>query len=115
MSEFNLIVRAKKDPGSRKKAIDAMCFHCFGGTEGGLPDPGYIQCIRSCTSLSCPLHPWRPYSGGAKSAEEMEEELVDLEVQIVPEIHTTAQGAIETEEPEATYSSLETEEKEGLE
>ena len=53
--EYNLIKQAKKNPSSLRKAIDAMCFHCFGGTEDDMPDSGWRQSIRDCSSYSCPL------------------------------------------------------------
>ncbi len=59
--EFNLIKKAKADPKSKVKAIAAFCFHCFGGTEGELPDPGYMESIRTCTAPTCPLYIHRPF------------------------------------------------------
>lgn len=59
--EHNLIKKAKADPKSRTKAIHAMCFHCFGGTEEELPDSGYKRAIRECTASACPLYNFRPY------------------------------------------------------
>lgn len=59
--EYNMIIKYQEDPTSRKKAIHAFCFNCFGGTADKLPDPGYRQGIRECTSLNCPLYKFRPY------------------------------------------------------
>jgi hypothetical protein len=59
--EHNWIKRANKNPGSLKTAIGAFCFHCFGGTEDHLPDPGWKEYIRTCTDIKCPLYPHRPY------------------------------------------------------
>ena len=59
--ENNLIRKAKKNPTSLKKAIGAFCFHCFGGTEHEMPDPGWKGFIRECTAAACPLYPHRPY------------------------------------------------------
>ena len=59
--ENNLIRKANKNPNSLKKAIGAFCFHCFGGTEDEMPDPGWKNMIRNCTSKICPLQRHRPY------------------------------------------------------
>ena len=58
--ELNLIVKAKKHPTSKHKAIAAFCFHCMGGTETEAPDPNWRQAIKDCTSPTCPLYPHRP-------------------------------------------------------
>lgn len=58
--EFNLIKRYKINP-SRKNAINAFCFSCFGGTIDDLPDTGYRLSIRGCTSTDCPLYKYRPF------------------------------------------------------
>jgi hypothetical protein len=59
--ETNLIRKAQADPKSLRKAINAMCFACFGGTKADQPDPGWRDMIRTCTSPQCPLWPHRPY------------------------------------------------------
>ena len=59
--EYNLMKKAKDKPKSRKMAMAAFCFHCFGGTIDEMPDPGWQQSIRECTALSCPLYRQRPY------------------------------------------------------
>ena len=59
--ENNLIKKAKAYPASKIKAIAATCFHCFGGTIDEMPEPGWKNIIRTCTSPSCPLFPHRPY------------------------------------------------------
>lgn len=58
--EYNLIRKLEKDPKSWRKAIDAMCFHCVGGTRDHMPDPGWRQLISTCTSKDCPLLAFRP-------------------------------------------------------
>ena len=60
--ENNLVIKAKRHPTSLKKAIGAMCFQCFGGTEAEMPDPGWKNFIRDCTSKDCALYPHRPYT-----------------------------------------------------
>ena len=63
-AEHNLIKKALADPRSKTKAIAAFCFHCMGGCENELPDPGWKQMIRTCTARTCPLYPHRPYKLG---------------------------------------------------
>ena len=58
---YNPIKRAKKSPTSYVKAIKAMCFHCFGGTEEGAGDPYWKEDVRNCSSYGCPLRHLRPY------------------------------------------------------
>jgi|GEM_PF-4275988 len=59
--EHNLIKKMNKNPASRKMAINAKCFECFGGTMEQMPDPGWREAIRQCTSHGCPLRKFRPY------------------------------------------------------
>lgn len=59
--DHNLIVKAMREPKSLRAAINAMCFHCMGGTDASLPDPGWEEAIGRCTSAQCPLAPHRPY------------------------------------------------------
>lgn len=61
-AEHNLIRKAESSPGSKVKAIAAFCFHCMGGTEDEMPDPGWKKLIRTCTSTNCPLYPHRAYT-----------------------------------------------------
>lgn len=61
VQEHNLIRKANAAPGSKAKAIGAMCYQCFGGTEEGPPDPGWKDEIRNCTSWACALYRHRPY------------------------------------------------------
>lgn len=58
--EYNLIRKLERDPKSWRKAIDAMCFHCVGGTRDHMPDPGWRLLIATCTSMDCPLLAFRP-------------------------------------------------------
>jgi len=57
----NPIQKSQENPSSLRKAINAMCFHCFGGTEKKYPDPGWKLRIKGCGCLSCPLYYQRPY------------------------------------------------------
>lgn len=50
----NLRARAKV---SRASAIKLFCVECVGGVRAD---------VRSCTSTSCALYPWRPYQTVAK-------------------------------------------------
>ncbi|SHH63126.1 hypothetical protein SAMN02745124_01201 [Desulfofustis glycolicus DSM 9705] len=59
--EHNLVKKANANPGSKAKAIAAMCYQCFGGTEEELPDAGWKEEIRGCTSPACALYQHRPY------------------------------------------------------
>lgn len=59
--ENNLIIKAERHPTSKQKAIAAFCFHCMGGTKDEMPDPGWKEAIRNCTSPDCPLYPHRAY------------------------------------------------------
>jgi hypothetical protein len=52
--------RARRNPKSRRLAINAMCWQCFG--SGG--DPNTRKSIRECTSKTCPLYQFRPYQRG---------------------------------------------------
>jgi hypothetical protein len=59
--ESNLILKSKAYPTSKVKAIAAFCFHCNGGTAKKMPDPGWREGIKDCTSRDCPLYNHRPY------------------------------------------------------
>ncbi|BDD88463.1 hypothetical protein [Desulfofustis limnaeus] len=61
LQEHNLIRRANAHPGSKVKAIAAMCYQCYGGTEEELPNAGWRELIRTCTSPACALYRHRPY------------------------------------------------------
>lgn len=41
---------------SRSSAIKAMCQRCMGWEDA-------VKFIRQCESVTCPLHPYRPYQG----------------------------------------------------
>lgn len=80
----NPIEKAKADPTSRSKAINAMCYDCQ-GRDG---DPHYQWRIGNCPSKECPLYPLRPYRGklgqplpvslgGTGTSEDTDEEDVD--------------------------------------
>ena len=66
----NWIVKARRKPASLKTAINAMCFHCVGGTEDELPDPGWKVTISTCTAPDCPLYPHRPYQKDTSDSED---------------------------------------------
>tara|TARA_R110001592_G_C13163626_1_gene749165 strand:+ start:2782 stop:3090 length:309 start_codon:yes stop_codon:yes gene_type:complete len=55
----NPVKRALIQP-SRKNVINAKCAECFGCTFDHI-EPGFRESIRYCSSLSCPLLPFRPY------------------------------------------------------
>ncbi len=59
--ENNLVIKANKNPKSKKLAVDAMCFQCHGGTETEMPDAGWRDQIRTCTSPKCAMYRHRPY------------------------------------------------------
>lgn len=54
-----------QDHDTRKTAINAMCWHCMGGSE--VENVGIRGAISSCTAgpdnsgTTCPLWHWRPY------------------------------------------------------
>lgn len=48
--------RAKEHPGSRQRAIVAMCYRCMGEA------PGWRNAVRRCTDTFCPLYSFRPGS-----------------------------------------------------
>jgi hypothetical protein len=58
--ERNWVKKSEEDPKSLRWAINAMCFQCMGGTAEDMPDPGWREGIRDCTSLNCALHKVRP-------------------------------------------------------
>ena len=60
--ENNLLVKTQAEPKSLRKAINAMCFQCVGGTVDSLPDPGWRQMIGTCTAPDCALYKIRPYN-----------------------------------------------------
>jgi hypothetical protein len=58
--EMNWVRKSKADPKSLRKAINAMCYQCIGGTEADAPDPGWQKMISSCTAPGCALFNQRP-------------------------------------------------------
>jgi hypothetical protein len=64
--EFNWLKKSRANPNSRKMAIAAACFQCFGGSEDDMPDEGWIKQIRTCTSPDCALYSHRPYKEKGK-------------------------------------------------
>ena len=54
---LNPTEKAAKYPGSRKYAINAMCFDC----QGFDADPCYQWRIGNCPAPQCPLFRHRPY------------------------------------------------------
>lgn len=53
----NAIEKAKENPTSLRKAINAKCFDCMCGSC----NHGITRLIRECNVSGCPLHPVRPY------------------------------------------------------
>ncbi len=53
------IEKAKRNPGSLRLAITAMCWHCAGAGADG--QEATRTTIRECTVAPCPLHRHRPY------------------------------------------------------
>ena len=53
------IEKAKRNPGSLRLAITAMCWHCAGA--GGDGHDFTRTTIRECSVTRCPLHRHRPY------------------------------------------------------
>lgn len=49
--------KAKRNPNSRKLAINAKCYEC----QGCNADPAVKWRIGNCEVEGCPLHPFRPY------------------------------------------------------
>ncbi len=54
-----------RESNTRKNAIDAFCWGCMGGEEGG-SNEGMMALIRGCASgpgatRECPHWHWRPY------------------------------------------------------
>lgn len=48
------------DRKSKVLAIKAMCAYCV-GCEVGHREAGFIESVRACTAIACPLHSVRPY------------------------------------------------------
>ena len=46
--------RARANPTSMRKAIDAQCWHCMG------EEPGWRRDVAGCTATGCYLWSWRP-------------------------------------------------------
>ena len=53
------IEKARKNPGSLRLAVTAMCWHCAGAGADG--QDFTRTTIRECGVTKCPLHPHRPY------------------------------------------------------
>jgi hypothetical protein len=53
------IEKSKREPGSLRLAINAMCWHCAGRGVDGVEFTKTT--IRECTVYGCPLHHQRPY------------------------------------------------------
>ena len=60
MSRSNPIRQLLAKPNSRRLAINAKCAECVGCTLNDL-ETGFREAISSCSSLSCPLHVFRPF------------------------------------------------------
>ena len=59
--EYNAYKRyMDSDHKTRGQAINAMCAHCMGCNADHM-EPGFREAVRECVSVSCPLHPFRPY------------------------------------------------------
>ena len=59
MERLDPIQKAKRNPGSLRLALSAMCWHCAGAGADG--DAFTRITISQCQVLRCPLHPHRPY------------------------------------------------------
>ncbi len=53
------IEKAKRNAGSLRLAINAMCWHCAGAGADG--QDFTRTTIRECSVTRCPLHPHRPH------------------------------------------------------
>jgi hypothetical protein len=59
-----IVQRAYEAKSSPRGAIKAFCLYCT----------GYIRTeVANCTSLACPLHPFRPYQKGLEDDAEVPE------------------------------------------
>jgi len=58
----NPLAKLASDPTTKSKAlrIKAKCAECMGCTPD-TNESGFRRMIRECSSLTCPLHPIRPY------------------------------------------------------
>lgn len=61
--QINAIKRLSERPTNHKRAVNAQCFTCQGGTIDSLPSPGWQRRISFCTKTDCPLYWVRPYRG----------------------------------------------------
>ena len=53
------IEKARRNPGSLRLAVNAMCWSCAGAGADG---DGFTRAtISECQVLRCPLHPHRPH------------------------------------------------------
>lgn len=55
----NPVAKAISNPTLRN-AINAKCAECMGCTRKHI-EAGFIEDIRGCVAVGCPLHPFRPY------------------------------------------------------
>lgn len=53
----------KKHPSSIKRAVNAKCFVCIGGSHEEAPPKGWRQLIAFCGKSDCPLYFVRPFVG----------------------------------------------------
>ena len=53
------IEKSKRNPGSLRLAINAMCWHCAGAGADGIEFTKTT--IRECKVIRCPLHHQRPH------------------------------------------------------
>ena len=56
--------KARKNPKSKRAAINAMCFDCVGGNSDG----GWRNLVETCQIENCPLFLHRPRSKSARFA-----------------------------------------------
>ena len=60
------IERSRRNPTSRRLAINAKCWECSGAGA----DPGTRESIATCNVPKCPLHPVRPYQSSVDDGSE---------------------------------------------
>ena len=53
----------KRHPSSIKRAVQAKCYVCIGGSLEEAPPKGWRQMIAFCGKSDCPLYFVRPYTG----------------------------------------------------
>ena len=57
----NPVLAAEEDPVSFRKAINAMCYQCMGGTRLEGADSDWRKAVRDCTAPDCALFILRPH------------------------------------------------------